>query len=222
MPVGILLDVALLEFHVELVGFGQHHHGGGGGVHAALRLGLRHALHAVHARLVLHDAIDAVAGHGEVDLLVAAHGAFGHGEHLDFPSLLVAEVLVHAEEVAGEDAGLVAARARADFHLSILAVLRVGGQQQQANILFKCLLFSLIGIQFCFRHLAELLVFFVGENVLRVGDVVYHILISLISVHHGLQILVVLAQLDVVLHVGHHIRLGDFLANLQPALVNEL
>ena len=38
-------------------------HRGGAGVHATLRLGLRHALHAVHAALVLELAVHRCAAH---------------------------------------------------------------------------------------------------------------------------------------------------------------
>ena len=38
-----------LILHVHVLGLGHHRHRDGGGVDAALRLGGRHALHAVHA-----------------------------------------------------------------------------------------------------------------------------------------------------------------------------
>ena len=40
--------------HYHLLGLGQHGDGGSAGVNAALRLSLRHALHPVHAALVLN------------------------------------------------------------------------------------------------------------------------------------------------------------------------
>ena len=41
-------------------------HRGSAGVHAALRLGLRHALHAVHAALILELAVNRRAAHLQV------------------------------------------------------------------------------------------------------------------------------------------------------------
>ena len=46
---------------VDLLGLRQHRHGDGRGVDAPLRLGRRHALHAVHAALVLEASEDALA-----------------------------------------------------------------------------------------------------------------------------------------------------------------
>jgi hypothetical protein len=75
----------------------------------------RHALDAVHAALELQPAEHAVAGDRGDDLLVAAHLAFGDAVDLDLPALQRRVALVHAEQVAGEQRGLVAAGAGADF-----------------------------------------------------------------------------------------------------------
>ena len=50
-----------VDLHVDLLGLGQHGDGDGRGVDAALRLGRRHALHAVDAALVLQPGEDAAA-----------------------------------------------------------------------------------------------------------------------------------------------------------------
>ena len=176
----------------------------------------------MHARLVLHNAVHALAIDGEDNFFVTAHRTFGHRDDLDFPSLAVAEVLVHTEQVAGEDAGLVAARAGANLHLGVLAVLGVLRQQQQANLLFQLLFFLGKRIQFHLGHIAELLVLLVGEDILGIGDVADDILIVLVGIHYGLQVFVVLAHLDELLHIVHRVGLGDILANLQPALVYNL
>ena len=42
-------EILVLDLDVDLLGLGQHGDGGGRGVDAPLRLGGRHALHAVHA-----------------------------------------------------------------------------------------------------------------------------------------------------------------------------
>ena len=145
--------------------------------------------------------------------------ALGHRDDLYLPAFAVAEVLVHTEQVAGEDAGLIAARARADLHLGVLAVLRVLRQQQQTDLLFQFLLLLSKGVEFHLGHIAELLVFLVGEDFLGIGDVADDILIVLVRIHHSLQVFVVLAHLDELLHIVHRIGLGDILAYLQPALI---
>ena len=57
-------QVVRVDLDLDLLGLGQHQHAGGGGVDPALRLGHRHALHAVHAALVLQPRPDALAGLG--------------------------------------------------------------------------------------------------------------------------------------------------------------
>ena len=52
-------QVLLVDLDVHVLGFGQHRHRGRGRVDAAAGLGGRHALHAVHAALVLQPAVDA-------------------------------------------------------------------------------------------------------------------------------------------------------------------
>ena len=81
------------------------------GVDAALRLGVRHALHPVHAALELQPAEHALALDRGDDLLVAAGVALADALHLDPPAVLGGVALVHAEQVAGEQRRLVAAGA---------------------------------------------------------------------------------------------------------------
>ena len=57
--------------------------------------------------------------------------------HLDLPALLGGIALVHAEQVAGEQRGLVAAGAGADFEDGVALVHRVFGQQREADFLFE-------------------------------------------------------------------------------------
>ena len=50
---GVDAQILVVDLDVDLLGLRQHRDGRGRGVDAALRLGLRHALHAVHAGLEL-------------------------------------------------------------------------------------------------------------------------------------------------------------------------
>ena len=54
-------QVVGVDLDLDLLGLGQHQHAGRAGVDAALRLGHRHPLHAVHAALVLQPGPDALA-----------------------------------------------------------------------------------------------------------------------------------------------------------------
>ncbi len=55
-------QVGLVDLHVHLLRLRQHRDGHGGGVDAALVLGRRHALHAMHAALVFQPREHAAAG----------------------------------------------------------------------------------------------------------------------------------------------------------------
>src|SRR5262247_2725151 len=68
------------------------------------------------------------------DLLEAAHRAFAQGNHLDLPALGGRIAFVHAEQIAGEERGLVAAGAGADFENDVALVHRVLGNKRQPEL----------------------------------------------------------------------------------------
>ena len=211
---GVDAHVAHVQFHVELLGLGEHHHAGGGGVDAALGLGGGDALYAVHAAFVLQQTVGAVAGDGEGDVLVAARGAFVEVIDLYLPVLLLAEAGVHAEEVAGEDAGLVTARAAANLHHSIFRVGGISGDEQQADVLLHGLATLLSGGELLLGHLAQFGVFLALEQFLALGDGVEQGFIFVVGFHHGLQVLVVLRQFYIAFHVRSDLRVVHLLLNL--------
>ena len=99
-----------------------------------MRLGVGHALHAVHARFELELSKCAAAADLGDDFLVAAHGALVGGNELDLPALLGGEALVHAEQVAGEQRSFITARAGADFEDHVALVHRVLGQERDLDL----------------------------------------------------------------------------------------
>ena len=121
-----------LDFLDRLV-VGQDRDRRGRGVDAALRLGLRHALHAVRAGFELESRIGAAALDARDDFLVAAVFAGAGGQDFQLPALALGVARVHAEQVAGEDRRLVAAGAGAHFQEDIAFVARILRNQQQAE-----------------------------------------------------------------------------------------
>src|SRR3984893_4634516 len=105
---GVDAQVLGFDFDVDVVGFRQDGYRGGGSVNAALLLGGRDALHAMHAAFVFELGIDLVALDGGDDFFHAALGGGRAFEDFDFPALRFGETGIHAIEVAGEDAGFVA------------------------------------------------------------------------------------------------------------------
>ena len=134
---GVDLQIRFVDLDVDVLGFRQHGDRRGRGVDAALRFGVRHALHAMHAGFEFQLGEGAAAADFGDDFLVAAHGAFARGDHLDLPALLGGIALVHAEQIAGEQRGLVAAGAGADFEDDVALVHRVLRQQRQADLLLE-------------------------------------------------------------------------------------
>ena len=135
-----------LDIDLDLVCLGQHGDGRRRGVDAALALGLGHTLHAMHAALELHGAIDAIAQHLERDLFETAHIGRRRVDDLDLPLLALGETLVHAEEVTREDVCLVATGTTADLDDDVLLVVGVGRQEQELDGLLElrqlCLLYT--------------------------------------------------------------------------------
>ena len=183
-------------------------------MHAALRLGLGHALHAVHARLVLEGAVDILARHLQHHLLVAACGAVGEGGDFVAPALALDVFGVHAQQVAGEDRRLVAARAAADLDDGILRVLGVLGYEQQLDLLLHRRERRFEFGDLAAGHLAHLLVAVVGQDVLGFGQVGQCRAVAFGGLDDRFQLLVILGELYELFHVGDHFGVGEFLSRL--------
>jgi hypothetical protein len=132
-PVGVDAQVALLSRSRCRRCPRLRHHGdrAGGGVDAPLGLGLRHPLHPVGAGLELEPAVDVPPS---MRLMISLKPPCSPGalaEHLHFQPLALRVAAVHAEQVSGEDRGLVAAGAGADFEEHVRRVVRVARQEQR-------------------------------------------------------------------------------------------
>src|SRR4029453_13804513 len=75
----------------------------------------RHALHAMHAALELELAVGALPLDERDDLLEPAQSGGMRAEPLDAPALAFGVAAVHAEELCGEEARLLATGAGANF-----------------------------------------------------------------------------------------------------------
>ena len=132
---GIDPQIVVLDVDIDVLDLRQHRHRRRRSVNAPLRLGVGHALHPVHAGLEFQLGERAAALHFGNDFLVAAHGAFAGGDHFDLPALQGGKALIHPEQVAGEQRGLVAAGAGADFQHDVAVVHGILGQQRDADLL---------------------------------------------------------------------------------------
>ena len=130
-------QIVLVDVDVHLFHFRQHGDGRGRCVNATRRFGFRHALHAVHARFKFEFGVGAAAADFGDNLLEAAFGPLAHRQHFRLPALFGREALVHAEEIAGEQRGFVAAGAGTNFDDNVALIHRVLRQQREADVLPK-------------------------------------------------------------------------------------
>ena len=132
-----ILRSSSLIVDIDVFDFGQHRDRRRRGMDAAGGFGVRHALHAMHAGFEFQLGEHAAAAHFGDDFLEAAFAAFADRQDLRLPALLGGVALVHAEQVAGEQRGLVAAGAGADFQDGVVIVHRVLRDQRQMDLLFE-------------------------------------------------------------------------------------
>jgi len=104
-------------------------------VDAALGFGHRHPLYPVHAALVFQAGPHAggpgsrcLDRHGRV--LVPAEAGHGGVEYLRLPAPALRIAQVHAQQVAGEQGGLLAALPRLHLEDDVLAVAGIAGNEQ--------------------------------------------------------------------------------------------
>ena len=177
-------------------------------MHPSLRLRGGDTLHAVHAALILQRAIDALARHRADDFLEASGRTFVGAGNFQPPALALAILGVHAEEVAGKEGRLVAARAPPDFQDGVAAVLRVGRDEQELDFLLQLGPARLAAVQLLAGHFTHLRVALVGNDVLGLVDAGQHLDVFPPCLHQVAQFLVFLRQLDVTLLVGNDGRVG--------------
>ena len=153
---GVEPQVLVLDLEVDLVGFRQNRHSRRRRVDAALGLGLRHALYAVYAALVLKPPVHAAPADLEHDLLEAADVALVRVQYLDAPALPLGVATVHAEEVACEQPSLVAARRCPDLDDDVFVVERALGDQRPPQLRLEFLDPRFVSCDLLARQLDEL------------------------------------------------------------------
>ena len=195
--------------YLELIGLRQHGHRRRRGVHTSLCLCGRHALHTMHARFIFQRAIDICPRDSKVDFLIASDGAFRHTRDRQLPTFRVAVALIHLEQVAGKETGLVATRTCTDLHLHVFRVLWVLRNEGNLDFLFQLGLQGLVGGQFLAGHLLHLRIVLVGKDILGLLDAVQTGNIPFAGVHDVAQILVFLGQFHKTVLIGYHVRVGD-------------
>ncbi len=195
---GVDLEIAFVDVDVDILNLGQHRDGGGRSVDAAGSLGVGHALHAVHARFEFELGEDAAAVDLGDDLLEPAFAAFADRQDFRLPALFGGVAFVHAEQVAGEQRGFVAAGAGADFQDGVVVVHRVFGNERELELAFERFLTCEQRRPLGVGELAHLGIGRVRRERLEVGDLGGDGAIGLDRLDDGRELGEFARQLDVV------------------------
>ncbi len=107
-------------------------------VDAPLRLRLGHALHAVAAGFELEPRVGALTDDAHDHFPVAAELARRRRDDLGLPAVPLGVAHVHAQQIAGEQSGFVAAGAGADLEEHVALVVGIAGQQRRLQFAFQC------------------------------------------------------------------------------------
>ena len=129
------LEILVVDLDLDVLGLGQHGHGRRRGVDAALRLGRRHALHAVHAafeaELASRPLLPLTSAMTSLKPPVCDSALV---QDLDLPPLRLGVADVHAEQIGREQRRLFAALAAANLEDDVLLVVGIGRQQEHRQI----------------------------------------------------------------------------------------
>ena len=178
-------QILRIDIEVKLLRFGQHGHRCGRGMHAALTLGLRHALDAVYAALELEPRIHAVACDAEHDLFIAAQLGLGTAHHLGLPAAPVRVHRVHAVQIGRKQRAFLAACAAANFDIDVLLVVRVLGQKQELELSLKPRDVALGLLELLLRKLLHIRV---GQHFSRVSELLLRPLVCAICFDDRLKL----------------------------------
>ena len=108
-------QILVVDLDVDILGLGQNRDRRRRSVDASAAFGHRHALDAMDAAFELQAGEDAGTADRCDGFLVAADLGGAGGDQLELPALGLGIALIHAQQVAGEQSGLIAAGAGANL-----------------------------------------------------------------------------------------------------------
>jgi hypothetical protein len=200
------LEVLGIDLDLDVLDLRHDGHRRRRGVDASLRLGRGHALHAVHARLVLELREGALAVDADDHLAQAARRGARAREQLDLPAPPLGEARVHAEEIGGEQGRLLAARAGADLEQDVLVVVGILGHEQHLHLLLEHLLLREEVLLLLVRHVAHLRVLL---QLARVVGAAHDLAVLAQLLDELAQIRVLLREALQLALVGEHGRVAE-------------
>src|SRR5882757_2430402 len=220
--VGVDSKIRGIQYDVtDCARLGQHRYRASRRVNAALGLRSRDSLDAMAAGFELEPGVRALPDDAGDDLLVAADISRGFGYHLHLPTLAFRVARIHAEQVTCEERRLVSSGSGTDLEEDIALIVRILRQEQLLQLRFErdkpltaCLDFA-FGVTLHLR---------IGEQLLRFGDVLFGIAVSVKQFDDGLELRVLSRESAKLFHVTCRVLRGKQRADVdQPlALLIEL
>ena len=164
----------------------------------------------MYAAFEFHAAVNAVTADLENDLLKAAQLSRVGIHNLNTPAAGFCITQIHTEENTGKKCSLITAGTAADFHNNVFVIVRVGGQQQNRELLliFFNLRFELL--QLFFSHFNQLFIIACCEQLLCLITSLNHIAIFTVSGNNRLQLGMRFGSLQPVGLVGNNLGVTDF------------
>src|SRR5258708_259678 len=208
---GVDAQVFGFDFDVDFVGFREHRNGGRGGVNTALLFGGGNALDAVHTAFVFQLGIHFVALNRSDDFFDSALRRRRAFEDFDFPALRFGVARIHAEEIAGEKSGFVAAGARAHFDDNALFVVGIFREQQELELALDGFLARGELLFFVVGELLHLLVVSFEVQLVRAGEVFFDLLVFAMLGDDFLKLGVLLGDFLEARRIGDELLRGELL-----------
>ena len=207
-------QIVLIDVDLDLVGLRKHGDRSGRRMNAALAFRLRNALHAVHAALELHDGINLVALHLELDFLIAASIGGAHIHGFGLPALRVAEAQVHLVQIARENGGLVATGGSTNLDDDVFLIGGIARNEHVFDFLFKRRKLRFSGSNSFLGKLAHV---GIVEHFLRIVDVVARLKVFASLGHKRALVGIFLGELGVFSVVVQNRRVGKLVLELLVA-----
>ncbi|OIQ81230.1 hypothetical protein GALL_370110 [mine drainage metagenome] len=205
--IGVDAQVGGVDVDVhDLIHFRHDGDGAGRGVDASLGLGFRHPLHAVAAGLEFQFRVGTEPIDFGNDFPVPANFRFAGRNHFHAPTLALGIAAVHAEQVAGEQGGLVAAGTGADFQEDAAFVVGIPGQQQLLQLQRRGFQLFTPKPDFLGHEIPH---FGVMGHFFRVGNIGFDLLVGPVPFDDRAEFGMFARQLAVVVHVGRGVLAGQ-------------
>jgi hypothetical protein len=176
----------------------------------------------VPAGLELELRVGALALHHERDLLEPADLVLVGVDDLDLPALVGSVARVHVVQVAGEQAGLVAAGSRADLEDDVLVVVPVLREHHDVELVLELLPTGFLVAQLLGGHLSHVRVGLAVVHLAGVIDGREHAEVLADLQRERRHVRMRLREASVLLLVRQHVRLAELGGELLVAVQDGL